>query len=42
MEVINEYLSLYAAGFAVGVALSGIPVMMGTAIGFLYKIAAKE
>lgn len=42
MEVIQEYLSLYATGFAVGVALSGIPVMMGTAIGFIYKIAAKE
>lgn len=41
MDIIQEYLSLYASGFAVGVALVGIPVMMGSAIGFIYKIAER-
>lgn len=42
MEIIEQYLALYATGFAVGVALTGIPVMIGSAIGLVYKIAAKE
>lgn len=41
MDIIQEYLALYASGFAVGVVLSGIPVMMGSAIGFVYKIAGR-
>lgn len=41
MDVITEYIQLYITGFSIGVAMIGFPVMMGSAIGFVYRIAAK-
>lgn len=41
MDIIQEYLNLYVSGFAVGVSIVGIPVMMGSAIGFVYNIAGR-
>ena len=41
MDVIEAYLNLYITGFEVGVIMVGLPVMTGSAIGFLYKIASR-
>lgn len=41
MDVIQDYINLYYTGFEIGVALAAIPVIMGSAIGFVYKIAMK-
>lgn len=41
MDIIQGYINLYITGFATGVGLIGIPVMTGSAIGLLYKIAAR-
>lgn len=41
MDVIRDYIQLYITGFGIGVGLAVLPVVMGSAIGFVYKIAAK-
>ena len=40
MDIITEYIQLYITGFSIGVGMIGFPVMMGTAIGFIYRICA--
>lgn len=42
MDLIQEYIGLFKTGFEIGVALAAIPVIMGSAIGLIYKIAGKE
>ena len=41
MDIIQEYINLYITGFEIGVGLAALPVVMGSAIGFLYKIFAR-
>lgn len=41
MDIIQEYINLYVTGFEIGIGLSVLPVMMGSAIGFIYKIASR-
>lgn len=37
MDVIQSYINLFISGFAVGVAMIGEPVMIGSVIGWVYN-----
>lgn len=37
MDVIQSYINLFISGFEVGVALIGVPVMIGSVIGWVYN-----